>query len=244
MPNSSPDTRPWSVPTRTATTTAATSTSTLSSTPCGWPRWSASPTWTGPATPRPGRSTAAPPLLCTTSGPRSWSCARRRGCTRSTCWVGAGAVSPNGSIGRRRKGSLLWTRTMPPRGSRPPSLKRTRRSCAGRSGPSSTWPSASRILPSGCCSGASLSRRAGDGCLTSPPTGPSPSPPGNWGTSLTAPPSVPPWNATPPVPAWGPSPASGSSYTSPRASSAWWTSRPRKPRVRALATSVGRPTSI
>ena len=80
--------------------------------------------------------------------------------------------------------------------------------------------------------------------LPHPPTGPSPSPPGSWGMTLTAPPLVPLWNTTLPVPAGEPSPASGNSFASPRAFSAWWTLRPRKPRARASATNVGHLCSI
>ena len=49
----SPDTKSLSAPTRTDTTIAAISMCILSSTVCGLPRWSASPTWTGRATPEP-----------------------------------------------------------------------------------------------------------------------------------------------------------------------------------------------
>ena len=79
-----PDTKPLSVPTRTGTTIAAISMCILSSTVCGLPRWSASPTWTGQATPEPGTSTAVPQPPCGISAAKSWRCATGRGFTRST----------------------------------------------------------------------------------------------------------------------------------------------------------------
>jgi len=56
------------------------------------------------------------------------------------------------------------------------------------------------------------------GCPISPPTGPSLSPLGGWGTALTAPPWVPLWSATPLGRTGEPSPASGSRCVGTRAS--------------------------
>lgn len=112
----------------------------------------------------------------------------------------------------QKKGQLALDKESTAQGNRPLSLKRTRRNCAGRSGLLSLWLSASKTLPSVCCSGASPLRRAGAGCPTSPLTGPSLSPPGSWGMTLTVPPWALLWSETPPVRAGEPSPASGSSF--------------------------------
>ena len=124
-------------------------------TACTLKKYRCRPTWTGPPTPAPDASTAAPTLPWSISEPRSWSCVTGKTSIRSTCSTAAPAASPSASIGRRKRGKPSWTRKpmpLPPRDYLPSllSLKPARRSCARPSEKSLTRQAAlTNFLP--CC---------------------------------------------------------------------------------------------